>query len=569
LVSTYFNCRALSLIFRFAVKAFGARSKMSSSTSADKSSQSMQPSADSLGRLRQAVPTVLVGISLLAVAAWGHHTDWTMPKFSALVGAEPTAAAAWCVEHSLPEAECIECNPSLTPPGHDYGWCKQHGVAQCPLHHPDVAQLKSPPVVTAADLERAERALALQPRAENNQLCKSHQRRIQFASIAAVEKAGIDIAVVHRRPIVEAITANGELIYDQTRQAHLASRVTGSVWKVQKQVGDSVRQGDILAIIDAAEIGRAKGEFLQAIAQQRLKQTTADRMKSLVKDASVSDRTYREAEAGRQEAQIRLLCAQQALVNLGLPVRAEEFTEMDPAQIAERIQFLGLPAQLFASSNIQAASSNLFPLRSPLDGLVVDCHVVPGEVVDTTSTLFGIADVRRLWLTLAVRQSEARYIAVGQKVLFRSSESGGESGGEAEIEGSVGWISTAADDRTRTVKVRVEFFNPDGKLRANTFGVGRVVLRQEAQATVVPNEAVHSDGDCNVVFVRDKDFLRERAPKFFHVREVRVGVKSGDVSEIIVGLLPGEVIASKNSVVLEAQLLKSGLGAGCGCAEGH
>ena len=58
-------------------------------------------------------------------------------------------------------------------------------------------------------------------------------------------------------------------------------------------------------------------------------------------------------------------------------------------------------------------------------------------------------------------------------------------------------------------------------------------------------------------------------PRFFHVRSVRLGVKDGDTTEIIAGLLPGEVIASKNSVVLEAQLLKSNLGAGCGCCEEH
>jgi cobalt-zinc-cadmium efflux system membrane fusion protein len=80
---------------------------------------------------------------------------------------------------------------------------------------------------------------------------------------------------------------------------------------------------------------------------------------------------------------------------------------------------------------------------------------------------------------------------------------------------------------------------------------------------MVPSEAVHWDGTCNVVFVRDKRFFDPKAPKFFHVRTVRVGAKSGDQTEIIVGLLPGEVIASKNSVVLEAQLLKSNLGAGC------
>jgi cobalt-zinc-cadmium efflux system membrane fusion protein len=107
--------------------------------------------------------------------------------------------------------------------------------------------------------------------------------------------------------------------------------------------------------------------------------------------------------------------------------------------------------------------------------------------------------------------------------------------------------------------------NPDGRLRANTFGAGRIVLREEASAVVIPTEAVHSDGDCKIVFVRDKDYFKEDAPKFFHVREIRLGVQDGATSEVIAGLLPGEVVASKNSTVLEAQLLKSNLGEGCAC----
>jgi len=137
------------------------------------------------------------------------------------------------------------------------------------------------------------------------------------------------------------------------------------------------------------------------------------------------------------------------------------------------------------------------------------------------------------------------------------------------VGGSVGWISTAVDDETRTVAVRVELPNAGGRLRANTFGTGRIVLRDEARAMVVPSEAVHWDGNCYVVFVRDKHYFDDGAPKFFHVRSVRPGVKQGDVTEIIAGLAPGEVIASRNSVVLEAQLLKANLGAGCGCADGH
>ena len=153
------------------------------------------------------------------------------------------------------------------------------------------------------------------------------------------------------------------------------------------------------------------------------------------------------------------------------------------------------------------------------------------------------------------------HVSLGQPVLFRASDIKGEP-----IKGTIAWISTSTDDKTRTVKVRVDLPNPDRQLRANVFGTGRIVLRDEPQAIVVPTEAVHTDGDCNIVFVRDKNYLKEGSPKFFHIREVRLGVKDGDKTEVIAGLLPGEVVASKNSMVLEAQLLKSNLGEGCALA---
>lgn len=138
-----------------------------------------------------------------------HHqlNDWQLPKFSALIGKEAAKSVEWCQAHNVPKAECIECNLTLLPTIKDFGWCKDHGVAQCPLEHPEVAQLKTLPVITQAALDRASRALAVKSRAENNSLCRLHLKRIQFASTEAVEKAGVDIAVVQERPIVEAAVA--------------------------------------------------------------------------------------------------------------------------------------------------------------------------------------------------------------------------------------------------------------------------------------------------------------------------------------------------------------------------
>ena len=518
-----------------------------------------RPTARLWQRLRTTISTMAVIAALAGLGAWGYGSDWTLPKFSALVGSEPAQVEAWCDEHNVPESQCIECNYDLVPAGEDYGWCKLHGVANCPLEHPDVAQLKTVPSIAPEDLERAGRALALLPRAENNSRCQLDQRRIQFASVQAIDKAGVDVAVVEQHPVIEAVTANAEIVYDATRSARLASRVAGTVLRVNAQVGDRVQRGDVLALVDAAAVGKAKAEFLQAIVQLRLRKLDVERLQPLAESGSVPGRQFREAQSALEEAKIRLLGAQQTLANLGLAARAADFADLDTDEIARRIQYLGLPAEIVAQLDGLSSTSNLFPLRSPLDGIVVECMVVPGEVVDTTATIFGVADVREMWLMLDVRLEDAQYIALGQPVLFRASE----RNDAPEIEGSICWISTSADDQTRTVKARANLPNADGRLRANTFGTGRVVLREEPRAIVVPSEAVHWDSCCNIVFVRDKNYFQPDAPKFFHIRKVRLGVQDGGTTEIIAGLLPGEVIASKNSVVLEAQLLKSNLGAGC------
>jgi cobalt-zinc-cadmium efflux system membrane fusion protein len=377
--------------------------------------------------------------------------------------------------------------------------------------------------------------------------------------VEAIEKAGVDIAVVDQSPILETINANAEIVYDQTHLARLTSRVTGIVGQVVKQLGQPVHRGDVLALIESTEVGKAKSELLQSITELRLKQENLQRLQPLGTDGAVPGKQLREADAALQEAQIRLLSSQQTLTNMGMPVDLGQFERSSTEQIARQIQFLGLPASL-AAGLASNATSNLFPILSPLDGVVVDCKAVPGESVDATATIFGVADLSRMWLILDVRQEDADQISLGQPVLFQASDANRDF-----VKGSVAWISTETDDKTRTVKIRAELPNTQHKLRSNTFGAGRIVLRDEPTATVIPTEAVHTDGDCKIVFVRDKNYFQEGAPKFFHIREVRVGVQDGATSEIIAGLLPGEVVACKNSMVLEAQLLKSNLGEGCAC----
>jgi cobalt-zinc-cadmium efflux system membrane fusion protein len=506
--------------------------------------------------LVRSLPNLLVLLVLAGLAWWGHRTGWKLPRFSALTGQSSQPGDDWCKAHPVPESVCVECNPDLLPRHKAPGWCRIHGVHECPWEHPQIAQLSSSFAVTPAMRERARRALALLPRPENDRKCKLHLRRIQFASEEAVARAGVEVAPVWEAAITEAVTANGEVTYDQTRVARVSSPVAGRAWRVDRAVGQPVSKGEVLALIDSLEVGKARAEFLQALAQTEARSQTLAQLLRAAERGAVPDAQVRQARATLQEAQIRLAGAEQALDNFGLRARGDDFKGLSVSEARRRVRFLGLPAAVVKALDARTASGNLVALTAPLDGVVITREVVTGEVVDSTRTLFVLADTRQMWLTLGVGQEDARHVRLGQAVRFRSS------GLDGEVAGRVAWVSTGVDERTRTVKVRADLGNAAGRLRANTFGTGRIVLREDAEAVVVPSEAVQWEGCCHVVFVRDRNYLAAGAPRVFHTRTVRPGVKDSGNTEIIAGVLPGELVVTRGSGVLRSELLKNNLGEG-------
>ena len=293
--------------------------------------------------LGDAIPTTLILVALGGLAYWGHHTGWTIPKFSDLTGRGAAEADDWCGEHSVAESECVECNPALMSRPKEYGFCKVHGVSECPLCHPEVAQLKAKPTVTPEDLARARRALETSERTENNGKCKTHHRRLQFATTESVDKAGIDVVPVWESPMVEFIAANGEITYDQTRVTRLASRVPGTVWWVGKKVGDPVQRGEVLALIDAADVGKAKSDFLQAVSLLDQKGKVLESVENLIREGVYRKGALQqvEAQAAVREAEIRLVSAEQALLNLGFTVKTDELKGLSPQQLRTHLQYLG------------------------------------------------------------------------------------------------------------------------------------------------------------------------------------------------------------------------------------
>lgn len=554
--------------------------------------------------------TVLILGLLVGVAGWGHHTGWKFSRPAEKAAAEDwcdahgvpdsrciacnpelggASASDWCKEHGVPESKCTLCHPEILTSGVAADWCREHGVPEsaCPQCHPEIAVIgEAPPPESGA-------AVAAEPPTETDRSrCQTHQARIQFASAEAVRKAGVRVEAVEERPMAAHVTAPGEVRYDDTRVARLAARAPGILVRVEKTIGQEVKRGDVLALVDAVEVGRARSALLEALAQVGVKAAAIERVhasvtqseqivgvraRSLERVRSSAKEGFRsqadvqeaegavaeaeaetlrvklelqEAEAALRESRLRVATASQELTNLGIPVHLDELEKLPPHEVHEEVMQAGIPDDVAVALDKGQGTANLVPVVAPLDGVIVAADAITGEVVDTSKQLFVVADVRRMWLVLDVRQEDVARVAGGQPVSFRPDADGGNA-----VSGRVTWISTAADERTRTVRVRADVENPDGRLRANTFGTGRIVVRQSPKATAVPTPAIHWEGCCHVVFVR----LTE---EIFQTRKVQLGARQAPFTEITAGVLPGELVATAGSHVLKSDLLKSKLGAG-------
>ena len=511
-----------------------------------------QPPRSLLGKLLNLMPTLATFGLLVAVGWFGQAHGWKMPKASVLAGATIEAKKEnWCSEHNAPEDSCVECKKDLLPACIKPRWCKQHGVSECPTCHPELAQVTGPVKLPQYDTIAAINQF---DRPENNSRCQKFLRRIQYESVEAFQKMGIAVAVATERPMIEALRINGELDYDQSRLAHLSTRVPGNVWKVFKALGDEVQAGDVLALVDAAEVGKAKNNLSRVIVQLQLRKKSLEALRAA--GGAVAERQIREAETAYEEAQLAVVMNQQALVNLGFELPGG-LLNLDARQLTRALQCLSLPSELCETLLTRGGMTmNLIPIIAPQNGMIVELDVVAGEVVHPEKSLLTVADLRRMWLTLNVKQEDVERIAVGQPVTFRPD------GSPDVFDRKVAFISPSVDERTRTVNVRAVLPNPNGRLKSNSFGTGSIVLRSESRAVTVPLAALQWEGDCNVVFVRDKNFEKPGSPKVFHVRQVRPGAKDDTHIELLAGVLPGEIVAAHGSAALRGELLKNNLGAG-------
>ncbi|MGQ0633755.1 MAG: efflux RND transporter periplasmic adaptor subunit [Planctomycetaceae bacterium] len=363
-----------------------------------------------------------------------------------------------------------------------------------------------------------------------------------------MEDVGLKTAVVERRDLVQQIVVPGELNYDPYLTAEVSSRVPGVVWRVEKKVGEWVTKGSVLALIDSADVGEAKSRLLQALVQVDLRA----KIRKSLDEKVVPVRTIIEAEANLRDARVAAFNAEQTLRNLRLPIRSDDVTGMlglDEGDLARRMQFLGLPDKVRETLEPDTATANLIPLIAPFDGIVIGRDLVVGETVGgEEKKYFTIADIRQMWVTLEVRQEDASRLVEGQEIEFVP-----DGDWQRLVQGTLSWISTEASDRTRTLQVRAVVENLEGRLRANTFGTGRIRLASRAQALVVPSHAVQHDAGSAIVFIREgRDAGAPRCVR----REVETGIRAGSCTEIVSGVAEGEHVVTAGSFILRSELTR-------------
>ena len=465
------------------------------------------------------------------------------------------AESDWCGEHGVPESLCTICTPELAQ---SVAMCREHGVpdAICTICKPELAgnfqvcpEYKLPvafcPDASCQAGVSKELAKACKlppgecpdgqcelPSGGNSAPVAAALPRVRFADVDVAKKAGIRTAPIVSRETAPTITANAEVGYDETRLAHVRPRVAGFVHEVRVRVGDSVQKGDVLAVIDSAELSRAKSEYASAVASQNLAEKDYQRLHRLSEQNITAGKRTVEAEAELARAKAQVRNARQTLRNLGLST-----------------------AKIHALSRESEEDSSLLEIVAPQDGTIIERHTVTGEAVQAVSELFAVADLNTVWVHMDIYEKDLTKLANRQPVRFQVPGLK-----PMAFAGTISWIGSEVDEHTRTIHVRADVENSRRLLRANMFGEAEILVGKARSALTVPTEAVQWEGSSYVVFVKKDADLYEP-------RRVLRGRNLGDSMELAWADLPtGSPVVTTGSFLLKTEIMKSSIGAGC-CGE--
>tara|TARA_R110002072_G_scaffold28296_6_gene91070 strand:- start:1800 stop:3326 length:1527 start_codon:yes stop_codon:yes gene_type:complete len=335
-------------------------------------------------------------------------------------------------------------------------------------------------------------------------------------SAEQVQAAGIRTAVVGSGTVSQRLRLTAVVQENLDAQAHLTPKVPGLVRSVRKQLGDRVSKGEVLCELESTVLGEATSVYMEgratlAATKERLKQEAAMLGKSvqlaeqifaresrLKEQAITTMRPFYEAEKALAVAR---LDKDRRLMELRAELKQQEI-KLHTAE--ERLRILGLSAEDLRKLDADEEHGHgRYPLRAPRSGIVVARDLTENEYVDTSSKLFLIQDLSRVWVIASVYEGDLARVRRGQTALVKLEAFQGVT-----LRGQVRLLDYRVDPTSRACKVRIELPNepvPGWEeafpLRPGMFGTVELVVSEKQAAITVPEEAIVHEGERNYVFV--------------------------------------------------------------------
>ena len=189
-----------------------------------------------------------------------------------------------------------------------------------------------------------------------------------------------------------------------------------------------------------------------------------------------------------------------------------------------------------------------YPLKTLIDGLVIEKHITRGEPVSREQAAFVVADLRDVWIDISVYQKDLPLVRLGQPVVVSAGH------GLAEAEGRISYIAPIVDEETRTATARVILPNPEGIWRPGLFVTARVEVERREVPVAVPKTALETLDGRTTVFVENE--------AGFEARAVNLGLAGDRHAEIRAGLVAGERYVARGAFTLKAELERGELAGG-------
>jgi cobalt-zinc-cadmium efflux system membrane fusion protein len=320
------------------------------------------------------------------------------------------------------------------------------------------------------------------------------------------------------RPGGEGLTALGELRVNEQAYAEVGAPIAARIVRLIASPGQTVRRGQPLAELQSVELGKARAERSAAQARAGLARQTVERKRGLAAERIVSRGELQRAEAEAAAAEADLRAAEAALDALGI-------------------------------GRGGGAGLSGFLLLSPIPGTVLERAAVQGQAADPSRSLFRIGDLSRLWLVAQAPERDAVRIREGAAAEVTLAALPGQ-----KLQGTVGWVGREVDAHSRTVPVRIELPNRDGRLKPGMFATAWIgTVGSGEQVVAVPATSLQRLQDRWIVFL-------PRGEGAFEVRPVERGRDLGNEVAVLAGLKPGERVVAEGAFVLRAEEEKGAAG---------